>query len=131
MPRLEFEYKNFIKEVTRDTGDMLCQFESHSYAIEIKVESATNLGKFAGMTLGEALQKDVGKLSRLDAKQFTVTGSSDYTGQPISFTPTLHRWFVLIAWSPASIKKIKLNPSGFDSMICPENRSILFALKVV
>lgn len=104
-PVVEFRLKLITGANT--SCDFMAQHGDVCYAIEVKVESATNRGVFAGKSMQSAQEEDVAKLLTLNKSQFTVEFGDKY-GQKTYFTPSqIKKWFVLIAYSPASCAKIQ------------------------
>ena len=80
----EIKYPNSNKKAV----DLAFQYKEVNYAVEIKVESANDAGKFAGVSLQSALSEDAEKL-----KNFNMPGAV--------------KWVVCVAYSSASKAKLR------------------------
>lgn len=75
---------------TRESADIGFSYEGKHYLIELKVESATNAGQFAGKSLLTAVSSDVEKLRTYTDPRHTLV-----------------RWVLCIAYSRASKEKMR------------------------
>lgn len=113
IPVREMKYKTLAgPEMGDEACDLVFQDGTEIVALELKVESATNQGQFAGLnlkkvtSLDEGVNADVKKLSTLSEASFKVEAGEGPT--KLTFQPSkLHRWVLVIAWSPKSVGQLK------------------------
>lgn len=103
----ELKYPNSAESV-----DLAFTLNNEYYAIELKVESATNAGQFAGMMLVNAAHGDITKLRSLNVGAYPATLQgvtapvTAFAVQGTMTIPNVHKWVVCVAWSPTGKQKI-------------------------
>jgi hypothetical protein len=104
----EIKYPNSNKKAV----DLAFQYNQVNYAVEIKVESANEAGKFAGVSLKSALAEDSEKL-----KTFNLPGAV--------------KWVVCVAYSSKSKTKLRtLHTQGKFTSIDEEGSFLAGILRV-